>query len=54
VAVPVMALEHMLLFSIVEGIVTVLLFKYFAKHEPHLIYALTVNPVRNHAGISEE
>ena len=42
VAVPAMALEHLLLFSVVEGIVTVLLCKYFAKHEPDLIYALTV------------
>ncbi len=40
VALPAMVLEHMLLFSIVEGIVTVLLFRYFAKHEPDLIYAL--------------
>jgi cobalt/nickel transport system permease protein len=40
VALPVMALEHLLLFSIVEGVVTVLLFRYFAKHEPGLIYAL--------------
>jgi cobalt/nickel transport system permease protein len=41
VALPAMALEHLLLFGIVEGVVTVLLFKYFAKHEPGLIYALT-------------
>ena len=39
VALPVMALEHLLLFSIVEGIVTLLLFKYFMKNEPELIYA---------------
>jgi cobalt/nickel transport system permease protein len=42
VAVPAMALEHLLLFSVVEGVVTVLLFKYFARHEPDLVYALTV------------
>jgi cobalt/nickel transport system permease protein len=42
VAVPAMALEHMLLFSIVEGVVTGLLFKYFLKHEPSLVYALKV------------
>ena len=42
VAVPAMALEHLLLFSVVEGVVTLLLFKYFVKHEPDLIYALTV------------
>jgi cobalt/nickel transport system permease protein len=41
VAVPAMALQHMLLFSVVEGVVTVLLLKYFAKHEPDLVYALT-------------
>ncbi len=41
IAVPAMALEHMLLFSVVEGVVSVLLFKYFVKHEPDLVYALT-------------
>ncbi len=41
VALPVMALEHLLLFSVVEGVVTVLLFKYFMKNEPELIYAAT-------------
>ncbi|MEW6739537.1 MAG: cobalt transporter CbiM [Nitrospirota bacterium] len=41
VAVPVMALEHLLLFGIVEGIVTVLLLKYFLKHEPELIWSLS-------------
>ena len=40
VALPVMALEHLLLFSIVEGTVTVLLFKYFLKNEPELILAV--------------
>lgn len=40
VAIPAMALEHLLLFSVIEGIVTVLLFRYFIKHEPDLIYAL--------------
>jgi cobalt/nickel transport system permease protein len=40
IAVPVMALEHMLLFSVVEGLITVLLLKYFLKHEPDLVYAL--------------
>jgi cobalt/nickel transport system permease protein len=43
VALPVMALEHLLLFSIVEGVVTVLLFKYFIKNEPELIYAVPVD-----------
>jgi len=41
IALPVMALEHLLLFSIVEGVVTVLLFKYFMKNEPELIFAAT-------------
>lgn len=41
VALPVMALEHLLLFSIIEGVVTVLLFRYFLKHEPDLVCAVT-------------
>ena len=40
VTVPAMALEHLLLFGVVEGIITMLLFKYFVKHEPGLVYAL--------------
>ncbi len=40
IAVPAMALEHMLLFSVIEGLITVLLLKYFLKHEPDLVYAL--------------
>ena len=40
VALPVMALEHLLLFGIIEGVVTLLLFKYFLKNEPELIYAV--------------
>lgn len=39
VAVPAMALEHMLVFGIVEGMVTVLILKYFVKHESELVYA---------------
>ena len=42
VALPAMALQHMLLFSVLEGVVTVLLCKYFVKHEFGLVYALTV------------
>lgn len=38
IAIPVMAVEHLLLFSIVEGVVTVLLMKYFLKNELDLIY----------------
>lgn len=40
VALPAMALEHILLFGIVEGVVTVLLFRYFMKHEPDTVHAL--------------
>jgi cobalt/nickel transport system permease protein len=39
VAVPIMAAEHLLLFGVVEGIVTAMLVNYFMKHEPDLIYA---------------
>jgi cobalt/nickel transport system permease protein len=42
IAVPAMALEHLLLFSIIEGVVTVLLLRYFLKNEPAQIYALRV------------
>ncbi len=40
VALPVVAVEHLLIFSVVEGVVTLLLLKYFLKHEPGLIYSL--------------
>ncbi len=40
IAVPTMALEHLFLFGIIEGIVTLLILKYFYKHEPGLIYAI--------------
>ncbi len=39
IAIPAMAIEHLLLFSIIEGIVTVMLMKYFLKHEAALIYS---------------
>jgi cobalt/nickel transport system permease protein len=39
IAVPAMALEHMLLFSLVEGMVTALVLKYFVRHESGLVYA---------------
>mgnify|MGYP005833443979 CR=1 FL=1 len=45
VAVPAMALEHLLLFGIVEGLVTMLLLRYFLKHEPDLIYGLAGSQV---------
>jgi cobalt/nickel transport system permease protein len=45
IAVPVMTLEHMFLFSVVEGLITVLLLKYFLKHESDLVYALRAREV---------
>jgi cobalt/nickel transport system permease protein len=38
IAIPAMAIEHMALFSIIEGIVTVMILKYFMKNEPGLLY----------------
>jgi cobalt/nickel transport system permease protein len=40
IALPVMALEHMLVFGIVEGMVTALILKYFVKNERELVYAM--------------
>lgn len=40
VALPAMVLEHMFLFSIVEGVVTLLLLRYFIRNEPDMVYAL--------------
>jgi len=40
VAVPIMALEHLLLFGFVEGIVTLLIFRYFFKHNQSIIEVL--------------
>jgi cobalt/nickel transport system permease protein len=40
IAVPAMVLEHLFPFGIVEGLVTMLLLKYFLKHEPELVYAV--------------
>jgi cobalt/nickel transport system permease protein len=40
IALPAMVLEHMLLFSIIEGVVTVLLLRYFLENESELVYAL--------------
>ena len=40
IAVPAMALEHLFPFGIVEGLVTMLLLKYFLKNEPDLVYAV--------------
>jgi len=41
VAIPAMAIEHLLAFGVVEGLVTMLLLKYFLKHEHDLIHALS-------------
>ncbi len=41
IAIPAMMVEHLLLFGIVEGIVTMLLLKYFLKHEHDLVYGLS-------------
>jgi cobalt/nickel transport system permease protein len=41
VAVPAMVLEHLFPFGIVEGLATMLLLKYFLKHEPDLVYAVS-------------
>ncbi len=41
IAIPAIAIEHLLVFGVVEGLVTMLLLKYFMKHERDLIYALS-------------
>ncbi|MCX7793961.1 MAG: cobalt transporter CbiM [Thermodesulfovibrionales bacterium] len=40
IAVPAMALEHLLLFSIIEGLLTMAILRYFVRHEPGLVYSL--------------
>ncbi|MFA5419045.1 MAG: cobalt transporter CbiM [Bacteroidales bacterium] len=40
VAIPVMAIEHLVLFGIVEGLITALIVRYFLKSDPGLIFAL--------------
>ena len=39
IAIPAMAIEHLLLFGIVEGIITATIVNYFLRNEPDLIYA---------------
>ncbi len=39
VAIPAMMIEHLLLFGIIEGLTSVLIFKYFNKNYPDLIHA---------------
>lgn len=40
ITIPAMVGEHALVFAPIEGMVTLLLFNYFLKHEPELIYGL--------------
>jgi cobalt/nickel transport system permease protein len=40
IALPAMATEHLLLFGIIEGIITTILFRYFYKNHLDLIEAL--------------
>lgn len=40
ISIPAMAIEHLVLFGIAEGLITALIVKYFLKHEPNMIYAL--------------
>jgi cobalt/nickel transport system permease protein len=39
IAIPAMAIEHLLLFGIAEGIITAIIVGYFLRNEPGLIYA---------------
>lgn len=39
IAVPAMAIEHLILFGILEGVVTASILKYFVKNESELVYA---------------
>jgi cobalt/nickel transport system permease protein len=39
IAIPAMAIEHLFLFGIIEGIITAIIVSYFLRNEPALIYA---------------
>ncbi|NQV02640.1 MAG: cobalt transporter CbiM [Bacteroidia bacterium] len=39
IAIPAMAIEHLVLFGIVEGVITAMIVRYFLRNEPGLIYA---------------
>lgn len=41
IAIPAMAIEHLLLFGVAEGVITAFIIRYFLKNEPGLIYAYT-------------
>ncbi|MCX7834354.1 MAG: cobalt transporter CbiM [Ignavibacteria bacterium] len=43
IAIPVMALEHLIIFSVVEGLITMAIVSYFLKYEPESIYCLKGN-----------
>jgi len=43
IAIPVMALEHLFIFSVVEGLITMVVVSYFLKYEPESIYGLKNN-----------
>lgn len=47
IALPAMVIEHLFLFSIIEGMVTLLIFRYFYKHEPDLIHRSSRNGDRH-------
>lgn len=40
VALPAMAMGHLLIFGVLEGVITVFLLKYFLRNESELVYAL--------------
>ena len=40
IAVPAMAIEHLALFAVIEGMVTAMILKYFIRNEPELVYSL--------------
>jgi cobalt/nickel transport system permease protein len=39
IAIPAMAIEHLLLFGIIEGLITAIIVSYFLKNDPALVYA---------------
>jgi cobalt/nickel transport system permease protein len=41
IALPAMALQHLLFFGILEGVITLLIFKHFFKQEPSMVFALS-------------
>jgi cobalt/nickel transport system permease protein len=41
IAIPAMAIEHLLLFGIIEGIITAFIVRYFLRNDPGLIYVFS-------------